>query len=42
VVWAAYAEAETRRLQYTHRESVFKPAVFPPLVVPNAQGEPVS
>jgi hypothetical protein len=42
VVWAAYTEGETRRLLHAHRESVFKPAVFPPLVVPNAQGEPVS
>jgi hypothetical protein len=42
VVWTAYAEGETRRLLHAHRESVFKPAVFPPVVVPNAQGEPVS
>ena len=30
VVWAAYAEGETRRLQHIHRESVFKPSVFLP------------
>ena len=42
VVWAAYAEGETRRLLHAHRESVFKPAVFPPVVVRNAEGEPVS
>jgi hypothetical protein len=31
-VWAAYAEGETRRLLHARRESVFKPAVVPPVV----------
>jgi hypothetical protein len=42
VVWAAYAEGETRRLQYTHRESVFKPAVFMSVVSRGVAAEPVS
>jgi hypothetical protein len=39
VVWAAYAEGETRRLQYAQREPVFKPAVFMPVISRDAEAE---
>jgi hypothetical protein len=39
VVWAAYAEGEIRRLQHTHREPVFKPAVFVPVISRDAETE---
>ena len=37
VIWAAYTAGDTRRLYATHRESVFKPAVFMPLAVQDAE-----
>jgi hypothetical protein len=42
VVWTAYAEGETRILLHAHRETVFKPAVFPPVISANAEAEPAS
>jgi hypothetical protein len=42
LVWAAYAEGETRRLQHAHREPVFKPAVFMPMVSRDVGAEPAS
>jgi len=42
VLWSAYIEGETRRLQHIHREPVFKPAVSPPLVFQDAGAEQAS